>query len=310
MKEDGTPVDQVQTALDERAVLVRQAGWGTLRLSGPERASWLNGIVTCDVQAVTTERGAWGLLLTKQGKIQAELQIVAGNDTLFVGVSGGEANEIAESLDRFLVMEDAELELVQECRWWELHGALAPELASSARALSLGSGQMSWTVLPAAALVAPVSAGEQLEALLQERGALLVDEAAWEPHRIRLGKPRFGVDFGTTDNPHAASLERRAVSWTKGCYLGQEVVCMQDMRGKVKRRLARLELDAPAPALAEGTEVLRSSEPGDAVGTLRSHAERFAFAFLSVPADEPGTRLEVGGVGATVLPGEGAGSQG
>ncbi|HEY6079381.1 MAG TPA: tRNA-modifying protein YgfZ, partial [Polyangiaceae bacterium] len=54
------------------------------------------------------------------------------------------------------------------------------------------------------------------------------------------GLGSFGVDFDQRDNPHEASLDRVAVSWTKGCYLGQEVVCMQDMRGKVKRRLVPL----------------------------------------------------------------------
>jgi folate-binding protein YgfZ len=82
----------------------------------------------------------------------------------------------------------------------------------------------------------------------------------------------FGVDFGEHDNPHEASLDRLAVSWTKGCYLGQEVVCMQDMRGKVKRRLIALDgaavlLDAPELAGKAG-EVLAAD--GSLVGQVSS----------------------------------------
>ncbi|HMJ15902.1 MAG TPA: folate-binding protein YgfZ, partial [Polyangiaceae bacterium] len=93
---------------------------------------------------------------------------------------------------------------------------------------------------------------------------------AWRCVRIEYALPEFGTDFGTQDNPHEASLDRRAVSWSKGCYLGQEVVCMQDMRGKVKRRVVRLDADGPA-ALAAGTPVLAGSETvGEITSSCRS----------------------------------------
>ena len=78
----------------------------------------------------------------------------------------------------------------------------------------------------------------------------------------------FGVDFGERDNPHEASLDRIAVSWTKGCYLGQEVVCMQDMRGKVKRRLVALEGSAALLGSAATQEVLAAD--GSVVGHVSS----------------------------------------
>ena len=79
---------------------------------------------------------------------------------------------------------------------------------------------------------------------------MIGSEPDWQRLRIERAVPAYGTDYDDRDNPHDASLERRAVSWTKGCYLGQEVVCMQDMRGKLKRRIVTLAFDSrdpPAP---------------------------------------------------------------
>src|SRR5690606_24904679 len=65
-----------------------------------------------------------------------------------------------------------------------------------------------------------------------------LSDPAWALWRLRHELPWGGIDFDASVRPHEAALERKAVSWSKGCYLGQEVVCMQDMRGKVKKRLA------------------------------------------------------------------------
>src|SRR5690554_775195 len=115
------PESTEQTA----TVYVARLEWGTLRVTGPDRVAWLNGIVTCDVAEVTRERGVWGLLLSKQGKIEAELQLLAAEDALLIGVSGAAAADVASALDHYLVMEDAEVEELPAHRWWELHGPRA-----------------------------------------------------------------------------------------------------------------------------------------------------------------------------------------
>ena len=104
-------------------------------------------------------------------------------------------------------------------------------------------------------------------------------------------------------NPHEVSLDRRCISWSKGCYLGQEAVCMQDMRGKVKRRLVVLRLgEGPLPS--SGTAVHDAA--GTPVGETRSAAMSPIFgggvALASVMAGctSPGTRLVVAGVPAEV----------
>jgi folate-binding protein YgfZ len=98
-----------------------------------------------------------------------------------------------------------------------------------------------------------------------------LSEAAWTTLRLERGLPEFGTDFGPKDRPHEAALERRAVNWSKGCYLGQEVVCMQDMRGKVKRSVRVLRVAAPREAaLAAGGRVVDAS--GQPLGNITSCA--------------------------------------
>jgi folate-binding protein YgfZ len=202
----------------------------TLLVRGADRKTWLDGLLTCAVTSVAVGVAAYGLLLTKQGKIVTDAFLLDDGSALWLGVAAGRGGAVRELLDRYLVMEDAELEQVADPLAWRIAvGAGAPvegALAQGALSLSGLHAQLQLTKPPAGA---PADAAE----LLAEHG---------------LGV--FGVDFDEHDNPHEASLDRIAVSWTKGCYLGQEVVCMQDMRGKVKRRL--VALDGSAALLGQG----------------------------------------------------------
>jgi tRNA-modifying protein YgfZ len=255
-----------------QGVLVVQQPLATLVLTGADRREWLNGLVTCDVKAVEPGTGAWGLLLTKQGKIVADVSVVAGGDAFYLGVEQRAADTLFETLSQFLIMEDAELRAPStEFGWLTLHGPRALELAKAIAPAGGAWGAIDWTGLGGAAVVAP--AGE-VQAMLgaakayRDAEVVLGSGPDWEQLRIERGVPVHGTDYDDRDNPHDASLERRAVSWTKGCYLGQEVVCMQDMRGKLKRRVVTLALDSrDPPAPGAGVEV-----DGQNVGEVTSSA--------------------------------------
>src|SRR5450432_2128106 len=114
----------------EPVLVVLQPARGTLSVTGPEARSWLNGLVTCDVLPLADGRGAFGLSLNKQGKIQSELEIIAVPDGLLVGVSPGVAVKLAEALNKLLDMEDAELSVVSDDYCWaDFHGLGAGALA-------------------------------------------------------------------------------------------------------------------------------------------------------------------------------------
>jgi folate-binding protein YgfZ len=249
-------------------------------------------LVTCLATTAAPGVGVYGLLLTKQGKIVTDLFLVDDGAKLYVGVAPGKGRSVSELLDRYLVMEDAELQHASSHLWRFLHapssGALeAPQAAVAAGAVTIAGLSAMVLVVEEDAALGPVESAKALFAL-------------W----ARYGLGVFGVDFGERDNPHEASLDRVAVSWSKGCYLGQEVVCMQDMRGKVKRRLVALEVGStPHVASAElegfvGSEVRQ--EGAAAAGQVSSvHAvpgsALLLLASVATPALESQAALSVQG---------------
>ncbi len=300
---------QASRAARHGALVVGETDRGTLVVTGPDRQSWLNGLVTCDVAALSPGQGAWGLLLSKQGKVQSNVVVVATADALYMSVAAERAEQLFETLDRFLIMEDAELfERSSEHAWLSLHGPRAFELA--AQVVSAGQGacaSVDPTGLGGAAVVVPCAALQPtLDALLSRPGfdAVLAGASDWAELRIERGVPVFGIDYSSDDNPHEASLDRKAVSWTKGCYLGQEVVCMQDMRGRVKRHLVTLSLDegsVPEP----GTRV--SAGEGEEVGEVTSAVASsrlgrpIVMARVLTKLPEPCGAYSVGGHAASLL---------
>jgi folate-binding protein YgfZ len=169
-----------------------------------------------------------------------------------------------------LIMEDAELTAPPVAqRWFSLHGPAAADLAARwAREVGGASAAIDFTGLGGAALVVPESAERTI--LARSEGRWL-DADGWTRLRLERGFPELGTDYDGSDRPHEAALDRRAVSWSKGCYLGQEVVCMQDMRGKVKRSLRVLRVDAP-PDARLSAEASIAKANGDLAGSVTSLA--------------------------------------
>jgi len=290
--------------MTRREALLRvQRDHGCLAVRGPDARSWLNGVVTCDVGKLSEQRGAVGLLLTKQGKIQTDLLLLQGSAGIYLRVANGLASKVHHELDRMLVMEDAELvDQSAELVFVELHGPGAVALAQSVQQ-RFAFGEVDPTGLGGAALVVERAELASVEQALLERGASVDHGPEWLALRLEGSWPEFGVDYSQSDNPHEAALDRRAIAWDKGCYLGQEVVCMQDMRGKLKRRVVGVELaGSDAPAL--GSEV-RSARSGEVVGQVTSsgfgvQGKPLALAMIKAPEFEAGRELLLGGAAGRV----------
>lgn len=269
-------------------------GWDVIEAQGPDVASWLGGIVTCDLPSAGSGAASWGLLLSKQGKIQADLLLVAdAPERLSIVVRGGQAEAVRQVLDHHLVMEDVELGPVEHRTWALAFGAREDELAQLRAA---GLAPLTAPLSPRGVVLLRGGDPGELTATLQASGQELVG-SGWDEARVEFGLPLYGTDFGAGDNPHQAALERRAVSWQKGCYLGQEVVFMQDARGKVKRRLVRLR--APAGAvLAPGARVVDAA--GADAGEVTTGAAGGGLARVQAPHFEPGASLLVDQTPVTV----------
>jgi len=256
------------------ALLVARPERETLVVTGPERGRWLNGLVTCDVTQVAAGQGVHGLVLSKVGKIQTDVEVVTTGDSLLVSVASGTARALCEALGRMLVMEDAELvDGSADWSWMALHGGRALELAALLAEGVPGArfGSVDWTGLGGVALAVPRSALAETAALARRVAwARVAQPMDWEVLRLECGYAEFGVDYGSAETPHDASLERRAVAWNKGCYLGQEVVCKQEARGKPRWRLEPLSIETHDPP-PRGSPV-RAPGSGETVGEVTSSA--------------------------------------
>jgi folate-binding protein YgfZ len=271
-------LDEELAAARTSAVVLRAPEVGTLLVSGADRSSWLNGLVTCELAKLKPGQGAYGLSVAKNGKIQTELWVLADADKLVVGAPRGELSALRDVFDRHLIMEDAELGFAPEdFVWMFIHGPASAAVAEVARVHGATAALIDVTGLGGAVVAAPSTTHEAIEqALLSSAGAVRGTPAGFEELRIERGLPRFGVDFDQQNYPQEASIERLAVSFDKGCYLGQETVCMLELRGHVKKKLVQLAVEAPAEAIAPGAPITLAD--GTAMGTLTSRNRRSAEA--------------------------------
>jgi tRNA-modifying protein YgfZ len=295
--------DRARKTSLEGALLVRERERGVLAVRGPDRAKWLNGVVTPDVAQLAAGRGVFGLLLSKQGKIQTDLLLGAGAAEFLLAVAPGTAELALAELDRMLVMEDAEIvNRSGELECFALHGSRAFALAQAAAERRGGTAaELDRTGLGGALLFVEQAEADAIAAALVGEGASLASADAWESLRLERGVGVFGVDYGPGDNPHEAALERLAISWSKGCYLGQEAVFMQDARGKLKRRLSLLNLvggraDSGAPVLGPAGETV-----GEVTSAVAAGAGGLALAKVKAPHFELGSNLSVAGAAAVVV---------
>ena len=293
-------------AARETVLVVGAPDRSAILVTGKDRISWLNGLVTCELAKLTPGEGAYGLLVEKKGRVQTDLYVVqerAVAGTVALAVPSELRDTLMATLDHYLIMEDVELAL-GDMVFVVAHGPLAVELAGLAPFAGtvdlLGTGGL--------VLGAPAAEKAALDARLVEAarrlGGVIADDAIWEPVRIEHGLPRFGAEVDATFYPQEASLEKLAVSFSKGCYLGQEVVYMLQERGHVKQKLVSLDLDAAGDVPGRGTPI--TTPTGEAVGDVRSavtgpsSGKPAAIAMVKWAFAKPGTELRVGGAPARV----------
>jgi folate-binding protein YgfZ len=287
----------------DTGLIAAEIGRGCLRVTGSERKTWLGRLMTSDVAALEPSSAQVGLLLDQHGKILTDARLLDDGDAVLVGTAPGRAAEVAEFLSGYLIMEDVELRDDSDTRaWFELHGADAAAVAARvAPGVNAASAELHPAFEESAALIAvPAARRDACAAALVAQGVRVLDEGSWNLWRVRHGIVVFGVDYDPSDRPHEAGLDRSAVSWTKGCYLGQEVVCMQDMRGKVKRRLALLRVAGvvgPRAAVAHAGETV-----GEVTSVAEQAGESFVIARLKAPFFSERVELRVAGHTAELLP--------
>jgi folate-binding protein YgfZ len=239
--------------LTEEVGLVDRSERGKLALTGPQAKELLSGQVTNDVEALTPGTGCYAALLTNKGKMLADLRVLDTATELWLDTERAGLQALFDTLRRGAVgwqaqlhkrtLEQALLSLVGPDAAQAVGGELGPEHAN--RPAQLGGAEALLVATDVGVDV--VCAADDAERV---RGALdvpVVAEAAAEVLRVESGRPRYGLDLDDATIPQEGGLNERAVSFTKGCYVGQETVARLHYRGKPNRHLRGLRLSAPVP---------------------------------------------------------------
>lgn len=300
--------DQVKKAHDAALVVDETASLGVLVVRGADRRTWLNGLVTCDVTKLTPEAALYGLAVTPKGRVLTDLVFIERPDEVLLLLPAAEVEVVARSFDHYLVMEDVTLEAPPNAMHvLAVHGPASPAVLTAAAGAGAATAELDWYGLGGGVVVADDGAIEAVRSAmtrtLAERDGGWGDAAGREALRLTRGVPRFGVDFGPATYPQEAGLEKRAISFDKGCYLGQEVVCMLQLRGHVKRRLVSLRFDEGAAEPGAPIATLDGQSVGELTSVVAPPAggEPHALGMVKIAFAAPGTALRVGEARAFVV---------
>ncbi len=265
-------------AIREGAAIGSVAARHQLAVAGADRASYLQGLLTNDIQALTPGSGCYSAWLTPQGRMLTDLEVLESGDLILLDVPEERADATLEQLDRFLFGEDVRLELLKGSltgTW--LHG---PQSASILEGTLEGlDGIADWPEyrlskasfngvpvvvvridqlgVPGFCIYLPPSSEALLVDALRASGATVAGAAALDAARIEVGYPVFGLDMTSDTIPLEAGIEDRAISFSKGCYVGQEVIIrvLHRGHGRVAKKLVGLRVDGPT--VSRGAKVWR-----------------------------------------------------
>jgi tRNA-modifying protein YgfZ len=281
---------------------------GKLALTGAEAKSFLQGQVTNDVEALEPGQGCYAAFLTHKGKMLGDMRVLDRGGELLLDTERASLQELFNMIRRHKLGRDVELH--KRTLELGLLSMIGPDARRVAGAGELGPHEHDNAAAELAGRRATLVATDvgvdvfvdsanvaEVRVALEAGGAVPVGEDAAEVLRVERGRPRYGVDLDDSVIPQEAGLNERAVSFTKGCYVGQETVARLFYRGKPNRRLRGLRLSAPA---ATGAALrLGEREVGRLGSTVVSPAHGpIALALVRREAAD-GSTLAVGGDGTS-----------
>jgi len=300
-------LDAQYRQLREECGLLDRSERGKLMISGSEAAEFLQGQLTNDVEALDVGEGIYAALLDRKGHIQADMRVLRPDaDELWVDTEAAALETVRRHLETYKIGRQVAIaDLTAERAILSLIGPRSVELAGSAplpehaceavavngiECLAVGTAE-------GIDLVAKTADASRLREALLAAGAGEIAPAAAEILRIEAGRPRFGAEMSTETMPAEAGIVEAAVSFTKGCYIGQEPVARLHYRGRPNRRLCGLVLSAPA---GPGTPLRLGEKEVGAIASACVSPARGAIALAVVRREaETGAELAVGEDGVT-----------
>lgn len=286
-------LDAQYRQLREECGLVERADRGLLIVSGPEAAEYLQGQLTNDTEAIGPGEWVYAALLDRKGHMQADMRVLRPGEgpELWLDLEPEGLAAATRHLQMYKIGREVEVrDAGGEHVLLSLIGPRATELARAVEAVALRTDE-------GVDLIVPGPERDRVRDALLAAGAVEVSPEAAEIVRIESGRPRFGAEMGTATMPAEAGIVEQAVSFTKGCYIGQETVARLHYKGRPNRHLRGLRFSGPA---RPGDGLLVG---GKEVGEVGSAAVSPAFGPIGLAIlrreAEPGATLAVGEDGVT-----------
>jgi folate-binding protein YgfZ len=275
---------------------------GKLALTGPEAKDFLHGQVTNDILRLEPGQGLYAAFLTNKGKMLGDLRVFDLGGELLIDCERVALQGLFNLLHRTKLGRDVELhKRTLQMALLSVIGPDAPPLVGA------GEHACARVELGGASVVAVrTDLGVDVFCRAEDRDAVRAalkfpdgDETAAEIARVESGRPRYGVDLDDSVIPQEAGLNERAVSFTKGCYVGQETVARLHYRGKPNRRLLGVKLDAP---LRPGTELRLGEKVVGKLGSVVVSPDHGPIGLALVRREAgPGDTVQADGTSALIV---------
>jgi tRNA-modifying protein YgfZ len=315
-------------ALRHTAGIVDRSSRGRLVVAGADRRTYLQGLLTNDIDALAEGAGCYSAYLTPQGRMIADMRVFETGKHLLVDLDGTLAESVAARWSQFVFSEDVQIvndsaSTAQVGVYGPLSSSVAAqalagerpdrcrELDETIRSLPMYANRV-WDFAggPACVIVSddigvrgldmvvPLQLKQDLVTSLERAGGIKVGAESAEVCRVEGGRPLFGVDMNDDTIPLEAGIEDRAISLTKGCYVGQEVIIrvLHRGHGRVARRLVGIVFEPGSPVSSPGDRIASSGrEIGVITSAIESPARSRPIALGYVHRDyfQPGTTVEV-----------------
>jgi tRNA-modifying protein YgfZ len=297
-------------ALHENAVTGAIAPRGQVAVAGPERGAFLQGLLTNETASLIPGRGCYAAWLTPQGRMLWDLHVLESGDMVLLDVPAADVTRIAERLEQFHFTEDVQIAALDTLRSVWIHGPEAARLLGHEEynrwmqyentriefaGVPVVVARIDQLGVPGFVIFTDAQQQDQVNRAIAAAGALHATAATLEAARIEARYPVFGVDMTSDTIPLEAGIEDRAISLTKGCYVGQEVIIriLHRGHGRVARKLVQLQVEGDTPS--SNAKVFGGNRE---IGFITSAAKSprlgpVALAYLHRDFLTPGTAVEV-----------------
>jgi folate-binding protein YgfZ len=294
-------LEQYNALLDDAGVLDRTAR-GRLLLTGADRREYLHGQLTNDILALSPKGSCYAALLTPQGRMISDMRVSELGDRILIDLPPATSPVVRQRLTDFIFSEDVDVtDATDALAQLGLYGPRAAAILDAVRGenpIAIGSEDFG---VEGFELFVPAGRRSDLISVLQQAGATPLADETVHVTRVEAGVPEFGADMDEHTIPLEAGIEDRAISLTKGCYVGQEVIVrvLHRGQGRVARRLVGLAAEPGAAGFRAGDSLIAEAA-GKPAGTVTSAAFsprlRRAIGLGYVHRDHvaPGTVLRIG----------------